>query len=418
MNRKLVIYILKKEKLLTVCFFMLVVLVGIFTQYQLLKINAEQKKWKFGEYLSGDNWYCYVNSSKDSLYIEKDQDIENKFVVNILDEQEGYEVYQYTWKAWETFQYKCQSGRGFTRENTNQIMVSKGLSFQYPIGSVIHIKWEDEPADYTVVGVLEAEDIVVPCKNSSEEISLWNSNAEWNDATMDKLFCVLHPSAKVSRAHYRYQSVFLNQKIQNGLRGLSVSQLYEEAMAKCRISVAKGSVALFLAVLAIVSVVIWNRILLRKSSEDICYFRCIGMSNKTIANIFFRANAIMVGSASIVSFLPIYFPNDYKGYWKMTGKIAAASVLIYIIIWVISSIVTGYMCRKIVCKTMKEIPCMEEFTLMDNLCLYFETNGYSAKRAKTIASMMLDEKGLSFLAKRKMGNLNREQMHIFKSMIL
>lgn len=138
MNRKLVIYILKKEKLLTVCFFMLVVLVGMFTQYQLLKINAEQKKWEFGKNISEDNEYCYINSSKDNIYSEKEQEIQDLFAVNVFDVQEGYEVYQYTWKAWETFQYKCQSGRGFTRENTNQIMVSKGLSFQYPIGSVIH----------------------------------------------------------------------------------------------------------------------------------------------------------------------------------------------------------------------------------------------------------------------------------------
>lgn len=408
---------LGKKKILTLCFFLLILLVGMFTQYQFLKINAEQKKWKFGEYLSGDNWYCYVNSSKDSLYIENDQDIENKFVVNVLDEQEGYEVYQYTWKAWETFQYECRDGRGFTKKNTNEIIVSKGLSFQYPIGSVMNIKWGDESAEYEVVGVLEADDIVAPYKNSTEGASLWNSNADWNDATMDKLFCILHPSVKVKKTHYQYQSIFSNQKVQNSLHGLSVSQLYKEAMKKCRITVAKGSVLGFLVLLAIISIVIWNRVLLCKSSEDICYLKYIGMSNIMIASIFFRINAIMVGSASILSFLTIYFPNDYKGYWKMTTKTAVVSMLAYILIWVISVMADICICRKIDYKMIKEIPCVEEFTLMDNLCLYLETNGYSAKRAKSVALMMLDEKELSFLAKRKMGNLNREQIHIFKNMI-
>lgn len=92
-------------------------------------------------------------------------------------------------------------------------------------------------------------------------------------------------------------------------------------------------------------------------------------------------------------------------------------MLAYILIWVISVMADICICRKIDYKMIKEIPCVEEFTLMDNLCLYLETNGYSAKRAKSVALMMLDEKELSFLAKRKMGNLNREQIHIFKNMI-
>lgn len=434
MNRELFLHVLRKTKLVTLFSIVLISIAGISIQHSLLSVNAAKEKWKFYERFDGD-WYSYFN--KEIREIDKVQEELHKsartYTIDDYCVKGDYSVYQYSEEAWTFFDYPLKEGDGFHQGNTNQVVVSVGMSHQYPVGTTIDITFYSAPLQEEgtvtceVVGVLEQEEILFP-HNTTTGALLWNSDEARSETTNEYKFVLLNPECQLEQMENcrLSQGMFFDRNslesgeemeklAENGML-ISMREAYENTSVERRVSIKDVGKGVAFLLLAVVSLLVWGAVVIKKCEEDICYLLQVGFSRKKLYGYLVRMAAFLLFPACLVSFVAYVF-NWYGTTWEMTVLAPIAAFAGYLFVWAISTGMSYLFFSGRSFETTKRMPYIEDMTLRDNIRLYLLMRGCSAKATIKVADSLLEEKEIAFCAGRNMGNLAMEQLIFFDEIV-
>lgn len=436
MTRELFLHVLRKTKLVTLLSVVLMSVAGIFIQHTLLSVNAAKAKWKFCERFDGD-WYSYVSKNEIGQTDKLQKELQENARVYTIDDfyvKGDYSAYQYSEEAWTFFNYPLKEGEGFGSGKTNQVVVSEGMSHQYPVGATIDITFYSAPLQeegtftFEVAGVLAQEEIVIP-HNTTTGALLWNTDETYSEMTRQSKFVLLNPKIQLEQKDkcVLSQGMFFDrssleseewmERLAEKGTLVSMREAYENSGKERSVSLKEGIKGGVFLLMAAASLLVWITVVAKKSEEDICYLLQVGFSRRKLFGYLIRMTAVFLFLAYLLSFVAYFLPNQYEDTWEMTVSAPFAALAGYLFVWVINAGVSYLFMRGRSFRTAKRILCIEDMTLLDNIRLYLLMHGYSVKASATVASTLLEEKEIVFCSGRKMGNLAMEQLICFDEIV-
>lgn len=183
-------------------------------------------------------------------------------------------------------------------------------------------------------------------------------------------------------------------------------------------------ILLFIWVMAVGSGVFWFRCALRKSEEEQRYLAYIGNSPKKLRRWFCSWFLWVVFGAWLLSFCAVFLPEPNRfttsSFWRIYPEVPVAMLLVD---GVMAFLIYGLNRRlwnreNVANEAFGQDEVMRifiaELSLSDNLKLILLTQGFSERVAEELVAQMIEEKGISFCAKRSMAGVVKERIVFYE----
>lgn len=438
----------RKSRLLTGALVFMFGIVGMFTQYQFFCMEASNLQWRPLMRMEKD-WYYYRSLEPQAETDPEKQYIEETFETLGMRQMRTlhlYDVFQYSEEAWQKFDYPLAEGDGFSESDVNEVIVSRGLARQYPVGSKVEIECLDnyelsygkvvESVECTVVGVLEQDSIFfrtvtgrgTVLEAGEEDMWSWKYGAATSEGKA--AFCVVHPGKewKNENCYDEAAGVFFRAS-DEAVRTLQIEHAIGDRITSVAhilelyggyhyvVGYFRVSVVIVFWMIAMVFLFIWYRYLLNRSTRELAYLSYIGYDARTVLKRYGSMYVWLLPAGWLISCAAYFLPNNFDAFWRMHWYIPAVAIVLYSAVGAIGFglfvlIFKNNMGKRgadaLLASDLKHLY-IEDLTMKDNLKAILLAQGYSDRAAANMARQMLVEKELAYCADRPMDRLSGEE---------
>lgn len=453
-------YIYNKKKLAMIGFVILLSLTGMYAFYGLLFYQANANKWHPLERM-GEGWYYYlsdissVEEDPGLAYIEKKlKTLDTKWIHSF----DGYDVYYCSEEAWEMYDYQLKKGEDFSRSAPDQVIISRDLEREHPVGSTMQVRIWNADSFYgkpkpiktiecTVAGVMRQDKILFSQTPDSPAFSHRISESMFSEALggildptmVSQLF--LNPGFELKDPNWyqRSSGIFfqadeaeiteVKEKCKSYGTIYKVSDILTQNNPIYGNDRYKSIVTCVLfSLFCVIYLVVWLTCVLRANEKDFAYLTYINghltgdqkkkkinfYRRKIFTNIFF-----LIPLVFLFSFAAWFLPNELDGFWEMKLYIPLIVLGIQCTVCVL-----GVLCLKLVngefaqkaAEYLEDCPLqrlyIDDLSVKDNLVLVLSAQGYKPKWAEEYVAAVLGEREVSYCKNRRADMLSQEERMI------
>lgn len=455
--RQVVKLLRQKSRLAYVVFILILAVTGMYTFYSMLYLQANVDKWRPLERM-GQGWYYYASDIVAEREDPADEYIKKHFddlEVKHVNSFQGYDLFSCSERAWEMFGYPLEEGDGFSAVDKNEVIVSRDMEHDHPVGSMIEVKIYDTQSFYgkpdpvktiecKVAGTIKQDEIFFrqpvgsPTLSNRVEKSMFWKSEYGKVSPFQVMHCFLNPRIEIRdpKWYMRSSGTFFHAEADEigefqksfGESGTiyPVGDILEKADPLYQGEGKKRGIKLLLmSSFCVIYLVVWISVIFMKNKRDFAYFMYINdhlrgkarkKKNQHYYNRFFRVPFICVLPAFFLSFAAYFLPNDVESFWGvrfyMPFVIPGIQFMICLTGFLLlrfinrnyASRVSGYVES---CDTRKLF--IDDLSISDNLVLMLTEKGFSYSWAQNYVREVLTERQLAYCQGRRADMLSDEE---------
>lgn len=450
-------YIYNKKKPAMIGFVILLSLTGMYAFYGLLFYQANANKWHPLERM-GDGWYYYLSdiSSMEEdpglAYIEHDfKTLDTKWIHSF----DGYDVYHCSEEAWEMYDYQLKKGEDFSKSDPNQVIISRDLEREHPVGSTMQVRiWNTnsfygkpkpvKTIECTVAGVMRQDKILFSQTPDSAAFSHRISESMFSEArdgrldptAVSQLF--LNPGFELKDPSWyqRSSGIFFqadeNEMIEVEEKCNNYGTIYKVRDILTQNNPIYGNdryksivTCAFFSLFCVIYLAVWLTYVLRANEKDFAYLTYINghltgrqqkkrinhYCNKIFATVF-----LLIPPIYFLSFVAWFLPNELDGFWEMELFMPLIVLGIQCMVCVLGVLCLKLANRKYAQKAaeyLENCPLqklyIDDLSVKDNLVLLLSAQGYKAKWSEEYVAAVMEEREVSYCKNRRADMLSHEE---------
>lgn len=441
-------------------FVILLSMTGMYVFYGLLFYQANANKWHPLERM-GEGWYYYlsdISSAEEDpglAYIEHDfKTLDTKRIHSF----DGYDVYHCSEESWDMYDYQLKKGDDFSRSDPNQVIISRDLEREHPIGSTMQVRiWNTDSfygkpkpiktIECTVAGVMRQDKILFSQTPDSPAFSHLISESMFSEASggrldptmVSQLF--LNPGFELKDPSWYQRSsgiffqadedemIKVKEKCNNYGTIYKVRDILTQNNPVYGNDRYKSIVTCVLSSLfCVIYLAVWLTCVLRANEKDFAYLTYInghltGDQKKKRINHYgskiFATAFLLIPPASLFSFAAWFLPNELDGFWEMELFMPLVVLGLQCMVCVLGVLCLKLVNRKYVQKAAEYLGnCplqrlyIDDLSVKDNLVLVLSAQGYKSKWAEEYVASVLEEREVSYCKNRRADMLSQEERMI------
>lgn len=393
-----------------------------------------------------EDWYYYRSlepygeTDTGKRYIEENFETLPMRQMRTLD---LYDVFQYSEEAWKKFAYPLAEGDGFSEGNVDEVIVSRKLAGQYPVGSKMQIECLDnymlsagevvEHAECTVVGVLEQEAVFFRPVTGRGTVLEAGAEDMWNQkygAGSGDSFCMVHPGKEWKREDiYDGAAGVFFRAPADGVREFQATRAGGDRITSVRrilelyggyhyvVGYFRVSVLVVLWGIAMVFLFGWYRYLLNRSTKELACFSYAGYDTGKLLRRYGSMYLRLLAAGWLISCAAYFMPNNFDGFWRMRWYIPAVAAVLYGVVGLAGYGLFMLIFRNGVKKRASDALLhsderylyIGDLSVGDNLKIFLLAEGYSDRAASGMARQLLEEAELGYCVDRPMERITGEE---------
>lgn len=455
--RQVIKLVRQKSRLAYVVFILILAITGMYTFYSMLYLQASMDKWRPLERM-GEGWYYYA-----SAIVAEESDPADEYIKEHFDDLEvkhvnsfqGYDVFSCSQRAWEMFDYPLEKGDGFSTTDPNEVIVSKDMEHDHPVGSMMEVKIYDTTSFYgkpdpvktiecKVAGIIKQDEIFFrqpvgsPTLSSRVEKSMFWKSEYGNVSPFQVMHCFLNPRIEIRNPKWYVRSSgtffyaeadeigeFRKSFPESGIIYPVGDILKKADPLYWGEGKKRGIKLLLMSSFCVIYLVVWISVILMKNKRDFAYLMYVNdhlqekerkKENQHYYNRFFRVPFICILPAFLLSFAAYFLPNDVESFWEVRfympfiipGIQFAVCLAGFVILRLINRNYAGRVWDYLEnCNTRKLF--IDDLSIFDNLVIMLTAKGFSYSWSENYVQEVLAGRTLAYCRKRRADMLSDEE---------